>query len=93
MRVGERIDWKGRGNQRAWVWEYCADIVDSIKLAPESVSAAETPDAFAAPLDIYPNPAHQAITLQLPSEENDLFICISNLLGQGKRMNTKRQNV
>jgi hypothetical protein len=53
-----------------------------VKLAPESVSSAETPDAFAAHLGVFPNPAHQAITLQLPSEENDLDVRISNLLGQ-----------
>jgi hypothetical protein len=51
-----------------------------VKLAPESTPTAEAPAT--APLEIYPNPAHNTITLETTTYEPDLQITITDMLGR-----------
>jgi len=50
-----------------------------IKLSPES-SSTTTPKS--TPITIYPNPAYNTITLSLPTQESEVFITITDLLGR-----------
>jgi hypothetical protein len=50
-----------------------------IKLSPES-SPTTTP--ISTPITIYPNPAQNTITLSLPTQEPDVFVTITDLLGR-----------
>jgi hypothetical protein len=53
-----------------------------IKLSPES-SPTTTP--ISTPITIYPNPAHNTITLSLPTQESDVFVTVTDLLGRELR--------
>ncbi|MFN0176603.1 MAG: T9SS type A sorting domain-containing protein [Saprospiraceae bacterium] len=53
-----------------------------IKLSPESVGTEDAPAAMAGNLEIYPNPAHQFVSLKTVSEEPVLSVRISDLLGR-----------
>jgi len=50
-----------------------------VKLAPESTP---TSTLFTQPLNIYPNPASQAITISVPTEDPSLSLGILDLLGR-----------
>jgi hypothetical protein len=56
-----------------------------IKLSPES-SPLTSP--ISTPLTIYPNPTQNTITLKLPTQEPDIFISITDLLGRELRNQT-----
>lgn len=60
-----------------------------VKLAPESVDVGEATGATVAALEIFPNPARQSVTLNIPNTETGMDILISDL--QGKEM--RRQNI
>ena len=51
-----------------------------VKLAPESTPITEVPNI--APLEIYPNPATNTITLETTAHEPDLQITITDMLGR-----------
>jgi hypothetical protein len=53
-----------------------------IKLSPESSS---TTTQISTPITIYPNPAHNTITLSLPTQESEVFVTITDILGQELR--------
>jgi hypothetical protein len=53
-----------------------------IKLSPES---SPTTNLISTPITIYPNPAHNTITLSLPTQESDVFVTITDLLGRELR--------
>jgi hypothetical protein len=57
------------GTQDMWI----------VKLFPENTP---TSAPTSLPLDIYPNPAHQAIFLNGIRESSEAFVCISDLLGR-----------
>jgi hypothetical protein len=50
-----------------------------VKLAPES---SPTTQPTTQPLNLYPNPATQAITIQIPDTESTLNIQITDLIGR-----------
>jgi hypothetical protein len=54
-----------------------------VKLSPETTSSTLSPLAY-NPLEIYPNPAIQSITIQIPGEldETRLSVRITDLLGR-----------
>ncbi len=54
-----------------------------VKLSPES---SPTSEAHTLPLEIFPNPATHAISLQMPSEEPNISIRITDLLGRALRL-------
>ncbi len=56
-----------------------------VKLSPES-SPTSAPSSL--PLEIFPNPATQTISLQIPSEEPTLSVCITDLLGREINLQT-----
>ncbi len=60
-----------------------------VKLSPASVGLDEIPDAFGGRLEIYPNPAHQSISLKTSSAETSLSVSIRDLLGR----EISRQNI
>jgi hypothetical protein len=53
-----------------------------IKLSPE---ASPTTSPISTPITIYPNPAKNTITLSLPTQESDVFVTITDLLGRELR--------
>jgi hypothetical protein len=53
-----------------------------IKLSPES---SPTTTLISTPITIYPNPAQNTITLSLPTQESDIFVTITDILGRELR--------
>ena len=53
-----------------------------VKLSPASVGTEEIPDGINAPLEIYPNPAHNSISLKTSTEEPSLSVSIIDILGR-----------
>ena len=50
-----------------------------VKLSPES---SPTTEFSSSPLQIFPNPAHHSISLQIPTQESSANVIISDLLGR-----------
>lgn len=60
-----------------------------VKLAPESVGVEEALEEATTALEIFPNPAHQSVTLKIPNGATSIDFVISDL--QGKEM--RRQSI
>jgi len=60
-----------------------------VKLAPESVGVEEALEEATTALEIFPNPAHQFVTLKIPNGATSIDFVISDL--QGKEM--RRQSI
>jgi len=52
-----------------------------IKLSPESISSQNTPHTTET-LQISPNPARQYANIEVPTQENSVFVTLSDLLGR-----------
>ena len=75
-----------------WAWSTDGDLIGSlnrgyndywvVKLAPESVSSAFEPNANPAHIDIYPNPASQAISIRVATEIQAIKVSVSDMLGR-----------
>lgn len=53
-----------------------------IKLSPEGTSPAEAPVSFENALQIFPNPAQEYATIQVPSAAAQLRVTVSDMLGR-----------
>jgi hypothetical protein len=53
-----------------------------VKLAPETVGINETPQPPTSQLELFPNPAQQAITLKTGSEASELSVVLTDVLGR-----------